>query len=222
MVAACTSLRLKAALLACLVSFTPGVALANDGAADGASAPDDSASEVHLTIGRGQDLVGRPIDIVAASRRAIAAAAAVAAAAGKTGLAIGRGAVPNGMPVSATYLTSGFGMRYHPLLGIVREHDGVDLAAPTGSPIVATSDGVIGQAGWRGGYGLSVEIEHGAGVESRYGHMSRIAVYPGQQVHRGDVIGYVGSTGLSTGPHLHYEVRINGAPVNPQPLLRGR
>ena len=82
-------------------------------------------------------------------------------------------------------------------------------------PIVATGDGTVGSAGWSGGYGLMVAIAHGDGVQSRYAHMSRLAVAPGQKVRQGDVIGYVGSTGRSTGPHLHYEVRVGGVAVDP-------
>lgn len=126
----------------------------------------------------------------------------------------GVGGVPSGMPVSAR-LTSGFGWRAHPIRGGMRAHAGVDLAAPYGSPIVATGNGVVGAAGWSGGYGLLVAISHGDGVQTRYGHMSRLAVAPGQQVSRGEVIGYVGSTGQSTGPHVHYEVRVNGAAIDP-------
>jgi murein DD-endopeptidase MepM/ murein hydrolase activator NlpD len=125
------------------------------------------------------------------------------------------GALPSGMPLAGAALTSGFGMREHPLLGGLRAHYGVDLAAPAGAPIMATQDGVVSLANWAGGYGLAVALDHGGGLETRYGHMSRLNVVPGQRVHQGDVIGYVGSTGLSTGPHLHYEVRINGQPVNP-------
>ena len=112
-------------------------------------------------------------------------------------------------------MTSGFGLRVHPILGGWRQHSGIDLAAPFGSPIVAPSEGVVSAAGWSGGYGLMVALEHGGGLETRYGHMSRLGVVPGQHVHRGEVIGFVGSTGLSTGPHLHYEMRINGRAVNP-------
>lgn len=127
---------------------------------------------------------------------------------------------PIGAPLQRATLTSGFGIRMHPLLGYARAHAGLDLAAPYGSPIYATSDGVVGAANWRGGYGLTVALEHGGGVETRYAHMSRIAVVPGQPVRAGQVIGYVGSTGLSTGPHLHYEVREQGRAVNPAATLR--
>lgn len=122
--------------------------------------------------------------------------------------------VPDGLPVSAR-LTSGFGARAHPIRGGIRAHSGVDLAASYGSPIVATADGVVGTAGWSGGYGLLVAISHGDDVQTRYGHLSRITVAAGQQVRRGDVIGFVGSTGESTGPHVHYEVRVNGTAIDP-------
>lgn len=118
------------------------------------------------------------------------------------------------MPVSGR-ISSPFGERFHPILGYARMHKGVDLAAAAGTPIVAAADGRITSAGWRGGYGRAVSIAHGEGVQTTYGHMSRIAAYPGELVHRGQTIGYVGSTGLSTGPHLHFEVTKNGRPVNP-------
>ena len=121
---------------------------------------------------------------------------------------------PIGLPVHGR-LTSGFGERFHPILGYVRFHKGVDLAASEGTPIVAAADGRILSAGWAGGYGRSVVISHAGGIETRYGHMSRVAAYAGEIVSRGQVIGYVGSTGLSTGPHLHFEVTRNGQPVNP-------
>ena len=123
--------------------------------------------------------------------------------------------LPAQWPVSFTRLTSGFGLRMHPIEQGQLFHAGVDLAAPAGSPIVATADGTVGRAGWSGGYGLMVAIAHGGGMQTRYAHMSRLAVAPGQAVRQGQVIGYVGSTGRSTGPHLHYEVRVNGVAVNP-------
>jgi murein DD-endopeptidase MepM/ murein hydrolase activator NlpD len=112
-------------------------------------------------------------------------------------------------------ISSGFGMRFHPIVGRERFHKGVDLAAGMGTPIHAAADGRITYAGWAGGYGRQVRIGHADGLATAYGHMSRIAAVPGQLVHRGDVIGYVGSSGLSTGPHVHYEVFKNGRPVNP-------
>jgi murein DD-endopeptidase MepM/ murein hydrolase activator NlpD len=118
-------------------------------------------------------------------------------------------------------VTSPFGERFHPILGYERFHAGVDLAAGAGTPIVAAADGRVVSAGWRGGYGRAVAIEHSGGLESRYGHMSRIAAYPGELVQRGQVIGYVGSSGLSTGPHLHFEVTKYGRPVNPLSVRMG-
>jgi murein DD-endopeptidase MepM/ murein hydrolase activator NlpD len=112
-------------------------------------------------------------------------------------------------------VSSGFGMRFHPILNYSRMHQGVDLRASYGTPIVAVSDGRVESAGWHGGHGNAVALNHGGGLETLYGHMSRIAVRSGQSVHRGEVIGYVGSTGLSTGPHLHFEVHRNGVAVNP-------
>ena len=107
------------------------------------------------------------------------------------------------------------------VLGGRRAHKGVDLAMPAGSPIYATADGVISRADWFSGYGLYVAIEHGGELQTRYGHMSRLNVAAGQQVKKGDIIGYVGTTGRSTGPHLHYEVRVAGVAVNPVPYMNG-
>ena len=118
------------------------------------------------------------------------------------------------MPVNGR-VTSGFGSRFHPILGYVRMHAGLDLAAAYGSPIVAAADGRVVSAGWSGGYGNLVRITHAGGIQTMYGHMSRIVVASGTMVRQGQLIGYVGSTGLSTGPHLHYEVLKNGRAVNP-------
>ena len=112
-------------------------------------------------------------------------------------------------------MSSGFGQRRHPILGYTRMHAGIDFAARYGSPIYAVTDGVVAFAGRHGGHGNYVRIQHGGGLATGYAHMSRIAAAPGQRVRRGQVIGYVGSTGLSTGPHLHYELYRNGATVNP-------
>jgi murein DD-endopeptidase MepM/ murein hydrolase activator NlpD len=112
-------------------------------------------------------------------------------------------------------VTSGFGPRTHPIYGESRMHTGVDISASSGTPIKAAGDGVVKMAGVNGGYGNWTLIDHGNGLATGYGHQSRIAVSVGQQVSTGQVIGYVGSTGASTGPHLHWEVRVNGNPVNP-------
>ena len=113
-------------------------------------------------------------------------------------------------------ITSGFGYRTHPILGYRRFHRGLDIGAAHGTPILATTDGQVARAGWGGGYGNVVELNHGGGLATRYGHMSRIAVAPGQRVRQGQVIGYVGSTGFSTGPHLHYEMFRGGQLVDPR------
>lgn len=122
-----------------------------------------------------------------------------------------------GMPVPGR-ISSGFGARVHPLLGYMRMHKGLDIAAPHGTPIRAAVDGVVTFAGRNAGYGNFVKLVHGGGLASGYGHMSRIAVRPGTRVARGQVIGYVGSTGLSTGPHLHWEVWRNGVAINPRSI----
>lgn len=112
-------------------------------------------------------------------------------------------------------ITSYFGNRYHPILHFTRFHAGIDIGAGWGSPIVAAGDGQVIGAGWSGGYGREVQIAHGGGLVSLYGHMSEIVAQPGSFVRQGQLIGYVGSSGLSTGPHLHFEVRMSGQPVNP-------
>jgi murein DD-endopeptidase MepM/ murein hydrolase activator NlpD len=129
--------------------------------------------------------------------------------------------VPSRMPLEAMVLTSTYGMRNHPLLRQRREHKGVDLAAPSGSPVYATADGIIARADWYGTYGNYIQIEHGGELQTRYAHLSEYAVAAGDRVRKGDLIGYVGSTGRSTGPHLHYEVRVSGEAVDPSPYLSG-
>jgi murein DD-endopeptidase MepM/ murein hydrolase activator NlpD len=115
-------------------------------------------------------------------------------------------------------VSSSFGMRFHPLLHYFRMHRGMDFRAAYGTPILAVTDGRVAAAGWAGGYGNQVRLGHGGGLVTSYSHMSRIAVEPGALVRQGEVIGYVGSTGLSTGPHLHYEVYRHGAPIDPAGL----
>lgn len=123
---------------------------------------------------------------------------------------------PFAVPVKAAFrYTSGFGYRRHPVTGGRRMHNGTDFAAPHGTDIFATADGVVIYAGWSSGYGKLVKIQHEFGIETRYAHMSRIRVSKGQRVSRGQQIGDMGSTGQSTGTHLHYEVHVNGKPVNP-------
>ena len=121
---------------------------------------------------------------------------------------------PSVWPVRG-WVTSPFGNRTSPFSGILKFHEGMDIAAQTGTPVVTPADGVVIKAGFSTGYGNMVEISHGYGLKTVFGHNSRLNVKAGQRVKRGDVISYVGDTGSSTGPHLHYEVRVNGLPVNP-------
>jgi murein DD-endopeptidase MepM/ murein hydrolase activator NlpD len=122
-------------------------------------------------------------------------------------------------PVDFRYISSGLSRgRFHPVLGVFRKHEGIDYAANTGTPVRAASEGTIVRAGWAGGYGRLVEIRHRNGITTRYAHLSAISgkSRPGARVAQGDVIGNVGSSGLSSGPHLHYEFRVNGAPRDPR------
>ena len=130
-------------------------------------------------------------------------------------------AIPSTEPVRGTSFTSGFGIRSDPFRGRAAMHAGIDLAGPIGTPIYATADAVVGRSEWNsGGYGNLVELDHGHGIQTRYGHLSKSMVAAGQRVKRGDMIGLMGSTGRSTGSHLHYEVRIDGKAVNPVPFLQ--
>ncbi len=128
-------------------------------------------------------------------------------------------AVPSINPVEIMKFSSGFGYRNAPTRGASRNHKGIDIPGPVGTPIYATADGSIGRAQWVSGYGKFVEINHGNAVQTRYGHMSALNVTPGQRIRKGDIIGYMGSTGRSTGSHLHYEVRIAGEAINPTAFL---
>lgn len=127
--------------------------------------------------------------------------------------------IPSVQPVQHLSFTSNFGVRSDPFRGTAAMHAGVDIPGPTGTPIYATADGVVSHAGRQGGYGNMIEINHGKGITTRYGHLSKIIINGNARVRRGQIIGLMGSTGRSTGPHLHYEVRIDGAAVNPVPFL---
>jgi murein DD-endopeptidase MepM/ murein hydrolase activator NlpD len=130
-------------------------------------------------------------------------------------------AVPSEKPVRTAAFTSGYGVRSDPFRGAAAMHAGIDLAGPIGTPIFATADGVVTAAGFNsGGYGNLVKIDHGRGIETRYGHLSAVLVSPGQRIVRGQQIARMGSTGRSTGSHLHYEVRIDGRAVNPIPFMK--
>ena len=121
---------------------------------------------------------------------------------------------PSIVPVRGV-LTDGFGGRSDPFTGESGQHNAIDISSAVGQPVRAPADGIVVKAEWANGYGNVIYVSHGYGYSTRYGHLSSFAARPGQRVKRGDVIGYVGSTGRSTGPHLHYEVRVNNNPVNP-------
>lgn len=128
---------------------------------------------------------------------------------------------PFAMPLNTAFrYSSGFGGRSDPFRKTRARHEGIDLAGKHGSPILSTADGTVTYAGWMSGYGNLVKIQHDFGLETRYGHMSKIRVKVGQKVSRGDRIGDMGSTGRSTGTHLHYEVRVGGNPVNPMTYIK--
>lgn len=126
---------------------------------------------------------------------------------------------PSKWPVSSS-IASWFGWRVHPVFKTAKHHEGLDLVAGYGTKVRAAAEGTVSYAGWERGYGYLVKINHGYGYETRYGHNSKILVYVGQTVKKGQVICLSGSSGVATGPHLHYEVRINSQPVNPAPFLR--
>jgi len=120
--------------------------------------------------------------------------------------------VPSGYPVFGN-ISSGFGFRRREF------HTGIDIRAGVGTPVRATANGIVSYAGWKGGYGLTVIIRHNFGFSTLYAHLSRLSVGIGKRIERGDIIGYTGTTGYTTGPHLHYEVRVNDRPVNPKDYL---
>ena len=126
--------------------------------------------------------------------------------------------IPGIQPVSEKHLramASGYGYRSDPIYGTTKFHEGMDFSSPVGTPVYATGNGTVATAGWQSSYGNLITIDHGYNYTTRYAHLSQILVHPGQKVKRGDLIGKVGNTGKSTGPHLHYEVRLRGVPQNP-------
>ena len=128
--------------------------------------------------------------------------------------------IPSQRPVTDIAFSSNFGVRSDPFRHTRAMHAGVDIPGPVGTPVYATADGLVGRAQRAGGYGNLVELEHGQGIQTRYGHLSKILVAPMARVKRGQLIALMGSTGRSTGPHLHYEVRIDGHAVSPVPFLQ--
>lgn len=193
-----------AALLA--IAATPALANSSAAAAADMTAPVEEAQNAEAGDAQFRQLFAswRSLDGRRAEQPVLAA----------TGISI-----PSRMPLEGARMTSDYGMRTHPVLGGRRAHSGIDLAAPTGTPVYATADGLVSRANRFSSYGLFVSIEHGANLQTRFAHLSKLAVADGQRVKKGELIGYVGSTGRSTGPHLHYEVRIDGQAVNPIPYM---
>lgn len=128
--------------------------------------------------------------------------------------------LPNSNPISAAYNSSSYGWRIDPFNGNKAFHEGLDFTANTGTPIRAAADGIVSSADLGGAYGKLVKIEHGGGLETRYAHASKIIVKVGERVTKGQIVAEVGSTGRSTGPHLHYEIRLNGAALDPRKYLK--
>lgn len=166
-----------------------------------------------VSFGRALDLQGTPLRLASLRPKNVGVGLFI------PGLYTGPFELPTGMPVRADSVSSGFGTRWHPLFGGYRFHAGIDLVAPAGAHILATSPGVVAEAGWCGGYGYCVTIDHGRGYHTLYGHLSQLDVRTGDRVSAGQLLGLVGSTGHSTGPHLHYEVRLNSRPVDPRRYL---
>lgn len=127
--------------------------------------------------------------------------------------------VPSLWPTESTYIGSDFGMRWHPILKVLKEHTGLDIGGAYKDDIYAAGAGTVTFAGWNGGYGYLIKIDHGDGIETYYGHASKLLVSKGDVVEKGQVIALVGSTGVSTGPHLHFEVRIDNVAVDPLPFI---
>jgi murein DD-endopeptidase MepM/ murein hydrolase activator NlpD len=193
-----------------------GLARVNGGVVLSCCGDDPARRQVTVGVAPASRLLGAVVPRVQA-----AAAAALVGGGGPVAGGALSGTVGAGgrvWPVTAP-VTSGFGMRAHPLTGSARLHAGIDLGAPAGTPIRAAAAGTVVFAGTMGGYGNATDIRHGDGTTTRYAHQSRLFVRSGQQVAAGQVIGLVGSTGASTGPHLHLEVRIAAGPIDPRTWL---
>lgn len=199
----------RAAVLAAVLAAAIAVA-------DAAQAePDPSASPpAGLVFGRALDIAGQPLRLTRPMTAGPGRAVITARYAGPS-------ALPRGMPLRAWGISSRYGTRLHPLTGTLRFHAGIDLPAPIGTSVHATAPGMIAYAGWMGGYGLCVIVDHGGGYTTLFGHLSSASTGSGVLVQAGQVLGRVGSTGQSTGPHLHYEVRRDAMPVDPRSYLGG-
>jgi murein DD-endopeptidase MepM/ murein hydrolase activator NlpD len=198
-------------LLANLDPIDPTVQLAGIG---GPSAPHGPPEEPLTPLDRHAGEVR--VDLSALIRRANLLAASFTEARDSLAQHSARlAAMPSIMP-TAGWLSSAFSaMREHPILHVARPHEGIDVTAPMGAPIQAPAGGRVVESGWETGYGNVVVIDHGFGIETKFAHCSKVAVHPGATVARGEIIAYVGETGLATGPHLHYEVHVHGKPVDP-------
>jgi murein DD-endopeptidase MepM/ murein hydrolase activator NlpD len=200
----------KVRLLANLDPISPQVQAAGIG---GPAAPPSPGSLGTPLLRKAADV---RVDANALIRRANLLAASFSAAADSLAAHSDRlAATPSIMPTQG-WLSSAFAaMREHPILHIARPHEGIDVSAPMGTPIEAPAAGIVRSTGWEAGYGNTIEIDHGFGIVTRFAHTSRILVRQGQHVQRGERIALVGNSGLATGPHLHYEVHVNGRPVDP-------
>jgi murein DD-endopeptidase MepM/ murein hydrolase activator NlpD len=197
-------------LLANLEPIDPQVQAAGIG---GPAAPASPGSLSSALLRKTADV---RVDVNALIRRANLLASSFSAAADSMASHSQRlAATPSIMPTQG-WLSSAFAaMREHPILHVARPHEGIDVSAPMGTPIEAPAAGVVRSTGWEAGYGNTIEIDHGFGIVTRFAHTSRILVHQGQRVQRGDRIALVGNSGLATGPHLHYEVHVNGKAVDP-------
>lgn len=203
----------KIRLLANLDPVDPQVAAAGIG---GPASVSVATTELRSTGVLGERTAEVKVDVNAMIRRANLLAASFSEAADSLEMHTARlAATPSIMPTSG-WLTSAFSqMRSHPILHIDRPHEGIDVVAPAGTPIEAPAGGVVTTAGWVAGFGNVVTVDHGFGLVTKYAHASRLLVRPGQRVRRGERLALVGNSGLATGPHLHYEVHVNGKPVDP-------
>lgn len=200
-------------LLANLDPLDPQVAEAGIG---GPAVTSSAMQELRTAGVLGERTADVKVDLNAMIRRADLLASSFSEAADSLELHTARlAATPSILP-SSGWLVSAFSqMRTHPILHIDRPHEGIDVQAPAGTPIEAPAAGIVTSAGWSTGYGNTITIDHGFGLVTRYAHASRLLVRAGQRVKRGERIALVGNTGLATGPHLHYEVHVNGKPVDP-------
>ena len=197
--------------IAAVVSKTVVIAAAR---ADLSAPPVTSTEPFTLTVGRGQELRGRAASF--RIERTSLAGPALPSTDPRRRLDSGSRRLTGFIsPLARFVVTSGFGPRFHPVLAANRFHAGVDLAAPIGTPVYAAHDGIVVRANWAGGYGQLIVIQHDDQTETRYGHLAAIGVRAGERVAQGQAIGLVGSTGLATGPHLHYEIRRAGFALRP-------